>query len=339
MALMLMQGFDSFGDAADMSADPRISINSTPIITTGRFGGKAGTLNSSADDIYLHAEGGNSVGTTVYCGFALKINSNPASTNLQVGFYAKSGSIMWYLYLTNLGQIQFRRQNTVLGTGSETLTIGSWNYVVIKVLISDTVGTVETWVNGTKDLDLTNQDTDNGAGVIGIVHFNGMVGVTSDFDDVYLGDSDGTDMTDEQGDCRIEMLTPDANGTTNNFTASPAVANYLNVDDGGTPDDDTTYNHSSTATHKELYACSNIVGNIDTVHAVQVAARIRKEDAGNREFNLICRNNVTEVDSGAKGLSTDYVHHTHIYENDPDGGGNWTEADVNAMEIGLEIST
>lgn len=339
MTLLCMEGFEDFNTDAQLKSDSKILTTTAISFSTGRINGQAVVANAS-DDIFLYLES-VSTGTTVYFGYAMKHSSLPFSTGSQVALLSDDGVTMWNIYMTaTTGLLQFRRGTTIVGTGTIAPTIGAWNYIVFKVLISNTVGTVESWVNGTKDLDLTNQDTDNGGGNIATAKLQSQSGIsTLEYDDFYLGDDAGTDMTDEQGDCHIEQVVPNANGTTNNFTASPAVANYLNVDDGDTPDDDTTYNHSSTATDKELYGCASLVGPVQTVHAVQVRARARKEDAGNRLINLICRNNVTEVDSGQLGLSTDYVSHSKIFENDPDGGGNWTEADVNSMEVGFEIGT
>ena len=101
----------------------------------------------------------------------------------------------------------------------------------------------------------TGVDTQNG-GVAQIdnIELHGASSPDPVFDDIYVLDDAGSDNTDFLGDCRVETIFPDADGNENDFTASPAVSNYLNVDDGGSPDDDTTYNWSATATDRELYA-------------------------------------------------------------------------------------
>jgi hypothetical protein len=338
MALLGMNGFEDYGDTADMKADDFVTTVGTMAFETGRITGRALTINSFDDDYYHHLTAPTTA--TWYIGLGVKATSPPSSDSVLIFTRNTDGGEEIRVYLAVGGTMQVRRSGTLLGTTTNSVNFGTWNHIVLKVFQNNTTGTVEFWLNGTKEIDLTNVDTLNTVASLQYVHIAAVsASLPIAIDDLYIGDDSGTDMTDQQGDCVIEMLTPNANGTTNNFTASPAVSNYLNVDDGSAPDDDTTYNHSSTATHKELYACSNITGNVDTIHAVQVRAYARKEDAGNRQINLICRNNVTEVDSGQKGLTTTYGYKSHIYENDPDGGGNWTEADVNAMEVGLEIGT
>lgn len=338
MALLGMNGFEDYGTSSDLSSDDYVALIGTLAFETGRIAGRALTMNSFDDDYYHHLATPSTA--TWYIGFGVKFNSLPSSDSVIIYTRNTSGGEEIRVYLAVGGAIQVRRSGTLLGTSTGTINTGNWDHIVLKVFQNNTTGTVELWLNGTKEIDLTNVDTLNTVASLKLVHIAAVsASIPIAIDDLYIGDDSGTDMTDQQGDCQIEMLTPNANGTTNNFTASPAVSNYLNVDDGSAPDDDTTYNHSSTATHKELYACSNITGNVDTIHAVQVRAFARKEDAGNRQINLICRNNTTEVDSGQKGLTTTYGYKSHIYENDPDGGGNWTEADVNAIEVGLEIGT
>jgi hypothetical protein len=51
----------------------------------------------------------------------------------------------------------------------------------------------------------------------------------------------------------------------------------------------------------------------------------------------VARSSTTEVESADKYLGVDWRYINHIYENDPNGGGNWTEANVNAAQFGLKI--
>jgi len=65
----------------------------------------------------------------------------------------------------------------------------------------------------------------------------------------------------------------------------------------------------------------------------------RKEEAGFREVKNIARNGTTEVDGPIQTLGTLYDLKNHMMENNPDGGGDWTEATVNTAQFGLEIET
>jgi hypothetical protein len=336
-----MQGFDDFGAVSQLAQDQYLTGGTTNVtLQTGRIDGKCLRLDGSgASNQNLILESASN--DTYYIGFAFR-----PEVSLTSGVFMRmySGTTVHNSLAFGSGDAigVYRSTTTLLGTTSNSLTVGAWNYIEVKIKISNTVGTVEVWINGEKGLDLSSQDTLNGTAAAEITSINlDAASITyCEYDDIYVGDTSGSDMTDRQGDCHITMVTPNANGNRNNFTrVGGGSNNYEAVDDGATPDDDTTYNHSSTATDGELYGCTAMSGSVDTVLGVQVRARVRKEDAGNRLINLICRNNVTEVDSAQLGLADSYTWKSKIYENDPDGGGNWTETDVNAMEVGLEIGT
>lgn len=341
MALLFMEGFDDVSTVAELQELPYVVANGAGInLTTGRSGsGNAVQLANAVEDLHftLYATSG----TTYYMGFAMYVNADHGSSASAFMYTASTAGTQEITLRQNTnGTISvLRGASTVLGTGTETTTVDAWTHIVLKIFINNSTGTVELWVNGTKDLDLTSQDTLAGATAnIDRVSFQGGSSYLIDIDDIYVGDTTGTDMTDQQGDCTVEMLLPSGAGNSAQFTASPAVANYLNCDEAD-PDDDTTYNHSATATHKDTYAMGNLTGNVDTVHAVKVRCRVRKEDAGNRLVNTVLRNSATEADSGQLGVSLAYRYIEDTQENDPNGGGNWTESTVNTIEAGLEIGT
>jgi hypothetical protein len=97
--------------------------------------------------------------------------------------------------------------------------------------------------------------------------------------------------------------------------------------------------HSSTATDKDLYGFAALQGNIDTVYAVGVCLRARKQETGERQVRTVARSGTTEVESGDKALGVGWRYLNHIYENDPNGGGNWSEANVNAAQFGIKIQS
>jgi hypothetical protein len=190
-------------------------------------------------------------------------------------------------------------------------------------------------------MDDTNVDTRNGTPTdVGVIAFEGEGTTDNTIDDVYVLDDAGSDNTDFLGDVRVETVFPDADGAANDFTrVGGGSNNYEAVDDGLTPDDDTTYNHSSTAADEELYGFAALTGSVGTVFGVCVKMLARKEDAGHRLVRTIARSGTTQSESGDQGLGIQYKFVDHIYENDPDGGADWDEAAVNAAQFGFTIQT
>lgn len=342
MALLLMEGFERYSAYTDFDDNSAWGVEAASnfTFTTGRNGSGQCIKTTGGLPSFIHVVPGGTA-ATFFVGFALKVDSLPATNVYLLTTNSTANDSEIYLQLTTSGIITISRGGiTELGSIS-AITPGVWNYIVLQVLLSQTVGTVEVWKNGTKELDLTNQDTMYGSiASIGSFKFSTRGSDLWYYDDLYIGDSSGSDMTAQVGEVSIEMVLPNADGTTNNFTrVGGGTNNYEAVDDGTSTDGDTTYLYSSTATDKELFGCAALTGTIDTIYAVQVAARVRKEDAGNRLINLVARSNVTESNSGAVGMPDYYMWESAIFENDPNGGGAWTETSVNAAEFGLKIGT
>lgn len=341
MALLYMEGFEGLTDYVDLKNTGVTVAGNSPITTSSR-GGRCFGLNYYAD--YFIPYFPNST-DTFYIGFAINETRNPG-VNTRGPHFRYGTTTQFSIYFGTDGEINFYRGAgaTFLGDSTGTFVHGVWSYIVIKVKLHNTEGTVELWLDGIKEIDLTNQNTMTSATAkVNNVIFYQQSDYNTNYryyDDIYIGDDSGTDMTDQVGECHIELVQPDANGTTNDWTVSDSgTSNYQMVDEE-LPDDDTTYVSSSTVTDKELYGCSSLTGtNIGGVHAVQVRTKHRKEDAGNRTFNNICRSGATESDGTVAGVSTSYKFTGDIFENNPNGGGNWSEAAVNAMEIGFEIAS
>jgi hypothetical protein len=339
MALIWMERYEGFADVSDIRDRYQTDGTGGMTLVTGRNTGLTRNLafkmTSSFAWYYVDVVMGND---SFVFGCAVNFASSIPNSDLFI-FQTVTSTEQLVLRTVAGGDLYIDRAATNLGstTGLGLIT-NEWYYIeVVGTMTDGATGTLEVWVNGVKKIDLTNVQTRNVAGTnISRVRFIGG-GSGPQFDDGYMLDTTGTDQTTRIGDPIIETLIPDANGTTNNFTASPAVSNYLNVDEA-TPDDDTTYNHSSTATDKELYGMSALEGNVGTIYAVMARSVVRKVDGGTRLIKNVARSSATEVDGTEYSIGAGYSYRDHIYENDPNGGGAWTESSVNAAEFGVKIT-
>ena len=222
----------------------------------------------------------------------------------------------------------------------------AWNFIEIKATIANSIGagtcvvkvnneTVITVATG-QDLQATANAT---ADTIALGFFTSVLsGNPWDFDDLYVCDGTGGVNDDFLGDCRVECLMPNGNGTTNQFTGSDADStdNYLHVDEVS-PDDDTSYNENSTAGNQDLYAFGNLAVAPATIHGVQTNIMAKKDDAGARSVMGLVRSGTTTYDGNTEALSEGaYVNYTKPYDVDPDTSAAWIEAGVNAVEVGVE---
>ena len=346
MALVFMEGAETFGDADEYTFDPRVRENagSADIVSDTRYtGGQSFYRYSNTSILRFDYDQNIAGGATWYCGVAIKISQfrttdYPCIRWTQGG----DGTIKNSLYMqATTGDLLFCRGTTTIHevSGADGFVANEWAYWVFKVKDDPTTGTLEIWKDGVKVADETGLNTGDGTTAYTGIAFLAQSITYHYYDDCYVGDDSGSDMTDQVGEVRMESVPANANGTTNDFTASPAVANYLNVDDGATHDGDTTYNYSSTATDKELYGTSNLTGDVGDVHAVQPHIKTRLDfSLASKQGNIVCRSSATEADGPTVSPFGAYQNFTKIYENDPNGAVNWTEGTANSAEIGFEIS-
>jgi len=341
VALLWIDGFEQYNTVAQIldvyDSTQSVGVTSQTGRNTGGGNNKCVEIDFNNSTLIKNIPESTA---TIVVGFAWNQATSGVGAQDLLRLY-NEGTEMIVLRKDSSGELLVDRGATNLGTSSGLgLLAQTWYYIELKVFIHDSTGTVDVWVDGVNELTLTSQDTKNGTpNTITRVY---LVGTAFDwqYDDYYILDDSGSDNTDRLGDSRVETVFPDADGNANDFTrVGGGSNNYEAVDDGGTPDDDTTYNHSSTATDQELYGFAALAGSIDTVFAVQACMRVRKEETGERLIRTVARSNVTEVESGDLSLGAGYRYKFGMYENDPDGGGNWDEAAVNAAQFGIAIQS
>ena len=241
------------------------------------------------------------------------------------------------------GTVAFYRSSILLATSANALLATTWYYMEIKVTIGDAgVGNYEVRVNGTSVgwLPDTIADTRNGANASANVFGFSMMrsNYSVRFDDIYI--CDGVDATATQGaanntfkgDCRVDCLIPNGNGTNSGFTGSDAdqVDNYALVNDGS----EATYVTADGAMI-DSYAMSDI-GVAVTPLMVQANIRALKTDAGAcviRPYAL--SGGDVAVGSDINPGTTSVIYH-QIMDLDPDTAAAWTRDGLNAAEFGVE---
>ena len=337
MALLWIDGFEQYATVADI----KDAYDGQLIAFSVQTGRNTGGGNNRSIEMDFNADQliKNIVETTSTIVVGVAFNYLTALSLIDLMRWYSGGTEMITIRPEAGGELAIDRGSTEIAvTSGLGLLAAQWYYLELKVFIHDSTGTVELWIDGNKVINETALDTKNGTpNTINRVWLLGNTG-DMNFDDFYILDDSGTDATDRLGDSRVETVVPDADGATNNFTPVGAgTTNADRVDDGLTPDDDTTYVHSSTATDKDLYGFEALAGSIDTVFGVQVTLYARKEETGERTVRTVARSGTTEVESGDFYLGPQYRYVSNMYENDPNGGGNWNEAAVNAAQFGIKI--
>lgn len=357
MALLWFDGFESYAGDVDMAvvSGDFVSHYSSDTWMGYVEQGAYGRRGSRGIQLRCMAPGGDYYGSfkvtlsdnyvTILFGIAVYVDTAVAPTyHSSLDSFAFWDESVKQLKFHIVGtELQVRRgDDTLLGTTSGAgISYQVWKYLEIKVTIDSSSGIVVVKTGGQEVLSLSGINTQNTANAYtnGISFKNAYDAKTIHVDDLYICDITGTKNNDFLGDVRVDVLRPDGEGTYNaDFTGSPDVSSNLNVDEI-TPDDDTTYNTGSTPGDKDSYALASLSALGTTIHGVKSQITVKKTDAGSMNAKILTRAGTTDDLSDSISLGDSFTTHTRIHEDNPDDDQAWEEADVNAMEVGIELAT
>lgn len=336
MALLFCDGFD------DGLLTTKWAVTGvTAAAGTGRNGTSAAFLDASGDTIRRTLAPAVS---TAFVGLAFKSAGIGGS---QAGIFSLFSDLGANRQLTVAlepsGQVSVRRGSytgTVIINSSVALVTNVWYFIELKATLADAGGTLELRVDGKNPVTYTGDTRNTGsATTFDLVAIETQNSTTDRWvDDVYVCDATGSVNNDFLGDIRIETLYPNGNGTNSQFMGSDAnqVDNYLLVDEAGTPVT-TDYVSSGIVGEKDTYNFANLTVTTGPVKGVQIASYAVKTDAGSRSVKALTISSGNTATGAAVPLQTTYNTQLKVQETDPNGGGAWTIAGVNAAEFGVEV--
>ncbi len=229
---------------------------------------------------------------THYTHFRYRLGANPSATRQILRVRNAAGSaVNFRLTVTSGGVLTLTNDVTTTTRSGPTLTVGEYARIEIRHLISDTVGQIEVRVDGANAFGIGNftggngTDEDTLATDVGQYSFGGEGeaggGPAGKFDDIIINDATGSaPFNTWVGDSRISILVPNTEVSVQ-FTPSTGTDNSANVDDlPGAPDDDTTYNSSSTSGQIDRLGLTDLPAEVPSdadIISLDVWARIRGE--------------------------------------------------------------
>lgn len=344
MSVILIDGFDLYnGVGANTGLQAKWSGGAASCsLVAGRFGGQAVqavSSNAGGRDIQRSFAATASIGI----GCALRMTVMPTANNVHGLFNLLNGATYTFgLRVTTTGALEAYRLTAVnagtsLGVSAAgVIAVNTWHYVEIGVVINDTTGSVVVKVDGATVLNLTSQDTNNAvtnADTV-ILGYDGGIATTlgtAQFDDFYLLDSATT-----IGQRRIETLYPTSD-VAQGFARSAGTTNYTLVDEAQV-NGDTDYVQGSSVGDVDTYGFADLGGTPTSIDAVQVSAFAEKTDAAARSIALQVKSGATTSDGSDYALAASYGKHERLLLTDPNGGGAWGAAAVNALQGGPKVT-
>jgi hypothetical protein len=227
-------------------------------------------------------------------------------------------------------------------------TTNVWRHVAMVANLAQTDGFVTCYIDGVQVLTWAGGDTRiyaansstpltaiSGAYMLGDGWDSSIYG-----DDFYFDTWDGAGVLLDTPPSSRRFLPafPNGAGAYTQWTPS-AGANYAAVDEAP-PNNDTDYVKALSAGLKDAYAFANITVPPDyAVRAVIPTILGRKTDAAVAStLKVLVVNGSDETASVEKTLGTAYGYVWERFTKHPDGVTDWTEANVNASEFGIESS-
>lgn len=341
MSLLFMDGFDHYATADAGKKWSSVAGSFSISAGAGRRGTSA--LNITAGNQSVRAIFAAGVATLIV-GFAWKpanvVGGNPEVMCLADGL---GGVTHISLVFNASNKLEIRRgaySGTLLATSTTVFSIGAYYYLELKVTVSDTVGIAVLRVNGTTDINLSGADTRNGGNAtVDTVVFGANFGSAFSscfFDDIYICDTAGSaPNNDFLGDCRIDTLFPNADGSNQAFTPSTPGTHYTLVDE---PTPNTTdYVESNVVASKDTYGFQDLTTITGTIYGVQVNTAALKDDAGARSLANTVKSSASNADGVSRALGTSQIYYMDVFPTDPATTAAWTEAGVNAAEFGVKV--
>jgi len=258
--------------------------------------------------------------------------------------FLEGATVHFSLYSDASGFVKVYRgdKTTLLGTSSQQIPEDTFFNVSILVTISDTVGIIQVYENGTNGnewINLSGLDTNNG-GASGIIDGIEMDGFNSGqpgwVECVLMDDSGSVNNAIPSDHLVVDILSPDGAGNASDWTPLSGT-NWAAVDDE--PISQSVYNESTTNTHKDTHTMASVSVDADTIAAVIPFAFGENTSAGAAQVNTVVRHSASE----SAGADISYINIQmqmayHVTEVNPSTASAWTPTEVNAMECGYELS-
>src|SRR4030095_1511912 len=345
MAWIVGDGFDYYGAGADVARSVWDSMANTPAFITGantRFGVGQG-LGSLKSVVLTKTIGTNEA--TLYVTLAFYHIGVLSGTNPDYYVVFRDGATaQCTVVFESSGNIVLKsgiQTGTVLATYTGAFAQDVWTHFQVRVVISNTAGSMTVRKNGQSSDTYASATTLNTRGGTANNYANVLaLGALSNFvriDDVLCYSGSGAAPNDWVGDIRAITLMPTADTAQKQFAVFPSGTNAGAVDEP-LANSDTDYVFDSVVGHEDLYDMANLSVTPAAVIGVVSKVFIKKSDAGARSGMLRVRSGATDVNGTDTVLSSTYTYLSRVDTTDPATGVAWTPTAVNALQLGQKVT-
>lgn len=347
MAGVFFDTFDSYnGIGANTGLQSAWVATSTvgAAMATGRFSlGQAASITLGTNNNRCWAATLPSTYSSFSGGFAYNPASFPSGAGIQIfAVLGTNGSVYQdSIVLNSDGSLSACRGGdttyVVLNTTSGGLiSLSSWYDIGYEIVINDTTGTFNLFVNNNRVLNLTSQDTLNSGSTIDTIRIGGRGTSTTGsgsawlYDDVFVCDN-----ATYIGARRAKTLRASGD-VAQGFTRSSGSTNYTLINEA-TADGDTSYVQGGLSA-LDRYDFDNLGLNPSSIDMVNAIAFVESTDVYARRLALNVKSGATSSDGTDFALGTSYAKLTRLMTTDPNTGSAWTASAIDALQGGPKVT-
>jgi hypothetical protein len=348
MGLLFTDGFDSYAASADL-VKKWAAANSpwTWGAATGRYGGGGVSVIAGNNGAGLISLGnvlpGASTGIFAIGFYAKFTNAAPTGTispwvDILDGANTRAGG----LGLTTSRFVTLLSSSAaIMGTGTRSVCDGNWHYFEWRFNLANAVNTQTLYIDATVELNISANMTAATRNPTAIRFVQNNAGIAFlGLDDVFVYDSTGSPNAANDYPVGIATIytTRPASDSAVQFTPDSGITNYNRVNEVN-GDGDSSYVQASSTGFQDLYNYGALsAGGPITILGAMANSYIENAVTGTQNFNAICKSSGTQATGTAIMCPTSYKVRQQAFNTDPNTGGAWTTATLNAATFGARVA-
>lgn len=269
---------------------------------------------------------------TIRFGFWIYWNGAPGTAPFMTLFDGATAQCSLYINAQQKIEIRLGTTGTVQATGTRVLAPNTWYQFQLSVTISDAAGVCDLYIEGVQDINATNIDTkSSGSATCDRI---GCRGSNNDTRFANIWAESGGAAADASYR-RIVTLLPDGNGAVQDWAHSGGGSAYQDIDE--VPPSMTDNLESATPTDVSTFTFGNLPYTPAAIYGLQISAYAQKTDGATRQIQLVARIGGTNYNGATKEVTaTANDAFLTIHDQSPATASDWTAAEINGSEFGIE---
>lgn len=350
MALLFVDNFESWSSTSNTEPGPWLRTNGANFGTTGASNNVnyslAGKLQTASTGASGWLQKGFANSSTLIVNMRVAFASTSSSSAAQILSFLDNATVQCSLQYKTNGKLGFYRGTTTeLAESVNDFSLDGTVYLdlELKVTIHNTTGQVELRVNGGVEFaTAANLNTRSSANnfinalSVGCMPISGFALVAPIVDHVILMDTTGSVNNDFIGPVDVSTLRPSADGNYTDWTANTGTR--WEAVNQAESDGDTTYLTSETVGDKVSFVMTDLPAGVTNVYGVYPFNKIRREQGTTRAIEFFFRSSGTDENGTDKYVGPNYAFRNDVFSQSPFTSVAWTPAEVNGLELGMEIT-